>query len=798
MSSPPCARHGPAVNAEASANIPGNVSSSAPVAHHQTEWQRIHNREEVRSVRRSAKKIRGLCKDYGVGFDSSFLSRGRGGGSSASSSGSSDDAGEHEVNADRKDPVSWAQMKEILDAVAINSRVENINDISNSLSNAASRAAMDLVELEGFEESQAEAEKAFDSHDVLLEFRVEKMPAIEALRRCAKLTPALEAETARRLKELQKLPVLPQKADDEQDADDVIGDDDVEDLRIGMRSEVAMKLEKLGHLPREADRDLRMVLEAQKQEIKLIAQRIDDEEKKVNLQQLALEYLDGSLDMKAVDGQMLDGAIRLAQDVKSRIFTTKRAEANRAFQQALVERNAPLEAEVQDCMEECQRLRGESDITDDRVLQMLSAVALENSHSQAARPSPSPGLDTFLMATSTTSRPASRTQRSASKTPRHSRPPSADQIEHGNDPTMTRRGAMKNDGASDSPMAVHPSSSGEVPQDDLPKVQAKLKKEVSQLEKSIKDADHRAESIEGLLRNAEQSVKILEETKTLFLEQLVRDKPSLLEPFGILSEDKQAREIGSSIEHSEEELDETEEAKRLQNLAAEEQFLRMELSIAESNFDEDSDSVFSKQISDQSYASIRPEDTVFKDVRRLALRVEQEVQRKIKERDRLLTNQQGDDDISVASDHPSSDDDAKGVERPLSPRAATEMLQSTAHPEMQELVELRETNAMLLGKIQEIQSGIHEARVVSGALNINLAGDASNLPAELTAEVQGKIRELQALRKRWWSERQDPQTTVRRALACQDLDIDSTQPDAPPHTAQASLFQRIQASMTMP
>lgn len=70
------------------------------------------------------------------------------------------------------------------------------------------------------------------------------------------------------------------------------------------------------------------------------------------------------------------------------------------------------------------------------------------------------------------------------------------------------------------------------------------------------------------------------------------------------------------------------------------------------------------------------------------------------------------------------------------------------------------------------------------------------LPDELVAEVLFKRRELRALRKRWWHERQDPNCTVRRTLAVADLPETFDSPDKPPDFQNTSLFDRIVASMT--
>jgi hypothetical protein len=258
-------------------------------------------------------------------------------------------------------------------------------------------------------------------------------------------------------------------------------------------------------------------------------------------------------------------------------------------------------------------------------------------------------------------------------------------------------------------------------------------------------------------------------------------------------------------------LDEDELAKRLQNLQAEEQLLRLELSMAEeammdveeqSNEYDDGDGRASRA---ESNGSDQPqEDRVFSDTRRLAFRVETEVASRVKEREQVIehaaSHKSQDRPVSAATVEMQSSSDEESTQKAMSPEEAQTLLQAAQHEEMQELLQLQDDNAKLVIQIKEVQHQLQELRMSSGAMELTSDSPSSRhpLPHEKVEEANRKIRELHALRKRWWSERQDPQTTVRRALAVHDLEIDDTSKDDEPPHHEVSLFQRIQASMTMP
>lgn len=70
------------------------------------------------------------------------------------------------------------------------------------------------------------------------------------------------------------------------------------------------------------------------------------------------------------------------------------------------------------------------------------------------------------------------------------------------------------------------------------------------------------------------------------------------------------------------------------------------------------------------------------------------------------------------------------------------------------------------------------------------------VPKELVQEVKSKVRELHALRQKWWCERQGSTPTARRAWAGQGLgDPGWRQEDEPTNDrAGSSLYQRVYAS----
>jgi len=125
-----------------------------------------------------------------------------------------------------------------------------------------------------------------------------------------------------------------------------------------------------------------------------------------------------------------------------------------------------------------------------------------------------------------------------------------------------------------------------------------------------------------------------------------------------------------------------------------------------------------------------------------------------------------------------------------------EKLRALPAKDLRELFALRHKTTRLLGAISKAQEGLDALRKKRGNPADFLWGDPKPDDVKLS-EIRRKVRELKALRRRWWSDRQDPQTTVRRALAVVDLPEDSEADDKPPSSEHKTLFERIRSTWTL-
>merc|ERR1719343_318466 len=86
--------------------------------------------------------------------------------------------------------------------------------------------------------------------------------------------------------------------------------------------------------------------------------------------------------------------------------------------------------------------------------------------------------------------------------------------------------------------------------DNAPKIHKELSEEVADLEEEVTHEEKRIEFAQGIMRNIEQTLKTLVETKTCFLEQVAVERPMLL---------AELLEIGHSEDESEPEQDDKED-----------------------------------------------------------------------------------------------------------------------------------------------------------------------------------------------------------------------------------------------
>mmetsp|Transcript_31957 Transcript_31957/g.68043 ORF Transcript_31957/g.68043 Transcript_31957/m.68043 type:complete len:223 (+) Transcript_31957:1449-2117(+) len=202
-----------------------------------------------------------------------------------------------------------------------------------------------------------------------------------------------------------------------------------------------------------------------------------------------------------------------------------------------------------------------------------------------------------------------------------------------------------------------------------------------------------------------------------------------------------------------------------------------------------------------------PFDEVTADLLRLARQLEAERARVLGEPLPEPVDKEN-DDLELEFENP----EVKEMET-LSKDEAAERLRKLPHEEIRGILRLQAENQELLKRIAETQNELDRLRAEQGATQNRLGEIGVQLPKNqpppavqidevpdptLLKQVQYKVRILKALRKRWWKERQDPSTTVRRALATMGLPEAPDQEDVPPMRIQASLYERIHESMSLP
>jgi len=695
----------------------------------------------------------------------------------------------------------WPQVKELLDKLETRNRVRAVKDISVALNKAAVEAEAHMKELEELERTDAEDESNLVIDEELLKFRTDNTTAIQAIKRCIDVAPDLYKRVSSKLDTSKQLALARAAADAEhadgsQSCVNSNSDSDEEDGNAKARSEVLNRLQRLGTLPRSADKELHLLLEVQREEIRTAAQRSSDNEKRAKVARLAIEYIDGNVEPDSVDPDLLSSAITLAQELKSSQFIERREEALAKRREIRKGYNIPSEVEVQDAIDECERLAVEAENVEERVQRLLEttnpkvesraanldqnsadagsdhdvevrvAVDRIGSSVHSARVSPAPPI-------SVPGSPGPGESPSASLSPKAS---------NLSPPLHARRRRANRTNAVIPIGLANPCS--EIERADAPEKHKQMKQQLAEHEASIAEQVSCISGNEAVMRNAEQTLKVLEEMKTLFLEEVAREKPTLIEAFGIVSPEKEA-EVSSESDDSDDDPEGDELADQLQQLEAEQEFLRFELSMAVEE-EEDEEIIHSKDWQSKSdiegfdsegFDSERPatleEDSAFVDIRKLAVRVEQEVRQLTRASVRATKKPSVDTGSGSDSEFGSEKSDPDSIDNSFCSEAASKLLQSSTHIEMQELLQLRDENSKMLEKLTEVKQEIQEARTTYGAVDLKQPDGITASP-EKWAELQQKVRELQVLRKRWWKERQEDQTTVRRALAIKEFDLGST------------------------
>lgn len=851
-----------------------------------TERLTLEQREDVRAAQKSLKLLRGLCKEYGLSFrvpqgsafggdrrgrrlllgDSTrerLQEAGRDGASASSRSSPSCSSSFEFSSEEEKDGLAehtkWESVKELLDGLQTARRVRAIKDISSSLASASKKAEGELLELdelerrrkagrgipraaaaaaaapaaassaaameerastaggEGEGDGEASAEEDQDEgvpeavDEGLLNFELAETPAAHALQRCIGLVPELR-RLAGRKKEARRAALL--KAQEErpnsrskQENRSTMEDSETEEP--GLAGEVERKLRSLGDLPPGTDPDLKVVLEAQKAEARALVLRIKESEREAQVKRMALDFVDGKLVTENAETELINAAIGVAQELKAAVLAEKKAEADRRLREDPNRKAVPTEKDVKAVLDECARLRKEVDRASEQVKRMQEIVEVSGG-----------GEAEELLG------PTSRGQAGLTPQPPGGEPPAGPR----------RRPALKQG------VAAETSSFLTVSLDKVGEIFTELQQESAELDEKIAVEDRRIAAAEGLLRNAEHSLKVLEECKILFLEQVATEKPALIEELlraearepgaGDAAEDESSglsgseepqergAEAGADDEEEGESQDE-EVAKRLLALGAEERWLRAQIAEVEAEDEAEAQAAAAKgeepaaskgqqertaskgqqEEGGEDGGQEEAEEPLVQDIWKLVRRVEAEVART------RGTSPEGCEE----SEDVEEDAEYEAVKH-LSRDEAAQRLRQLPHKELRSLLALRDQNQHLMEKITEARQELERLRAERGATEALLGeagvpgtgsaggpGDGGQAPSpELVAEVRRKVRELHALRRRWWSERQDPATTVRRALAAVGLPEVEGVEDEPPASVQVSLFDRIRQSMTLP
>mmetsp|Transcript_4407 Transcript_4407/g.13355 ORF Transcript_4407/g.13355 Transcript_4407/m.13355 type:complete len:783 (-) Transcript_4407:40-2388(-) len=775
------------------------VGLSPPKEAQQDDGDALERRPDMNQAKKSLKLLRGLCKEYGLSFrlpeGSAFGSSrkerrlsgardrddGEEGGSSSSSTSSFEFSSEDEKKEeDSSAPSDWATVKNLLNGLQTHERITALKEINLAMSRTSVDAQAHLKDLDALEQGSkkqggqrrqrnasvdedgggGDSSAASDDDDTdqsLLHFNAQAMPVAQALRRCMDIVPDLRKRALE--KEAERLKDVKFRAEEEERrrSDDLRAIEDLEN-DTGLRGEVERKLRSLGSLPLDADPDLLKILEEQKAEARRLVKQIQEEDQEVIIKRLALDYVDNKLNFEGVDQTHIEAAMGKAKELKAALFVEKRAEAERKLELERRTMEVPTEDDVQEAVLEQEKLQKEVERMADQIRRMQETQV-------------------FSKQSTTEAQGANRKSRRAL--------------------AVTTEAAVPN---------------MPVPLDKVHEVHPQLLKESAELEQLIQQEDKHIANSEGLLKNAEQTLKVIEECKILFLEQVARERPALVEALLKSEEDNDDKSslASSDSETMEGTMEEDDAAARLA-LGAEERWLRMQLS--QFKTEEGGEGVNDDPAADDSAgvedsaADYHPFDEVAQDILKLSRQLEVEAAKARGETPPPPV--EGEDDAAEDDDEYESPE-IKAIEA-LSREEAAERLRRLPHEEVRGILRLQAENAELMKRVEEAQAEIDRQRGERGATQDLLGdigvpmegtsprGEAGEAPdPALVEEVLAKVRMLRALRKRWWMERQDPSTTVRRSLAAAGLPEAANVEDQPPTRLQATLFERIQESMTLP
>uniref|UniRef100_A0A7S2N9W0 Uncharacterized protein n=1 Tax=Zooxanthella nutricula TaxID=1333877 RepID=A0A7S2N9W0_9DINO len=610
----------------------------------------------------------------------------------------------------------------------------------------------------------------------LLCFVSKDMPAADAVRRCIALIPKLQDQAARKAqaKRAEAAARILAEAERELEAQ-VQAQAEREDS--GLKGDVERKLRQIGSLPADADPDLAATLSAQKAEARTLVLQVLEAEKELGVKRLALEYVEGRLPDGA-DPEALTAAISAAQALRSSMQAQKHAEALRALEEDVRFTNAPTDEELDEAVQEQTRLTLEVQRASEQVGRMQDQLAR-------------------LMAQTPTTPEEEEEEAS---------PP------RGQAPANRSAGPTRRAAVHDHDLAIgFRNTRLPMPLDDVEQALPGLVRESHELEAAIASEDARLAASDAVLRDARQTLETLEESKILFLEQIARERPALIDEL-LAAEGRANDEEDDGLESSSGSSSPSERGADAEDpfmaLSAEERWLMIELGDGSDEEDDSGRSSWRHKEPDPAPAAGHEgrsvADQLAQDMRRLARRLRAEAAEVLGEAPLEAPPKappEAQEEDEEASDFGSDPEDLG-----LPPEVAAEQLRRIPHQDLRALVELQSQNASLVSKVEAACARIDELRAKRGATHDLLVptgasgaaqGDTAP-PEELAEGVRRKARELQALRRRWWALRQDPSTTVRRALAVTGMpEVDSVA-DEPPPSVQVTMFERIWESMTAP
>jgi len=308
---------------------------------------------------------------------------------------------------------------------------------------------------------------------------------------------------------------------------------------------------------------------------------------------------------------------------------------------------------------------------------------------------------------------------------------------------------------------------------EAPEKLLKLKRHADDLANQTQQHQKKGAALTSLLRNAEDTVKILEETKTVFLEQVAHKCPSAFAPLSDIIGQTADESSWSSGESDSDTADEETVAQMEAEELQQTPLLRKALLEAECTL------TFQKTTNTKESVPIEKE--ALDGVKALARRLrDMNVGNRKEEASEHSTN--ADDDA-----HQDSCGNADDQEE-LTPEKAATCLRAMRHTDLSNLLVAQAKNDSIRTKAE---SARRELQALSKS--VMEENPRTDLSEDHVAQIARKQRELAALRKRWWSERQDSSSTVRRSLAVAGLH-ELTSEDVPP--GSGTLFDRIHASMS--